>query len=112
MKIIFDILTDPFTLPINPFWEYLILTVIGLIAFFVGWDVSPGGVFGSIIHWIVRFVAFLVIWAITYGLIVLFQWLFSNLIHVLIITIVVLCIAIVIAILARKKRFPKRRNHD
>lgn len=58
-KLIFELLTDPLGLPINDLWEYLILLIIGAISFSVGWEVSPGGRFGSIIHWCVRLIAFL-----------------------------------------------------
>lgn len=66
-KLIFELLTDPLGLPINALWEYFILLIIGAISFSVGWEASPGGRFGSIIHWCVRLIAFFVLWAITYG---------------------------------------------
>ena len=77
-KLIFEILTDPLGLPINALWEYLILAIINVVAFKIGWDASPGGTWGSAIHWAVRLVAFVIIWAITYGIIALAKWLFAN----------------------------------
>lgn len=68
-SLIFDILTDPLGLPISPLWEYIILLVIGGIAFRIAWDASPGGFGGSTIHWIVRVIAFVAIWAVTYAVI-------------------------------------------
>lgn len=77
-SIIFNILTDPLGLPINALWEYIILTVIGGIAFSVGWEASPGGIFGAIIHWTVRLLAFFVLCAITYAAIAAVQWLIVH----------------------------------
>ena len=84
-SLIFDILTDPLGLPINDLWEFAILAVIGKIAFSIGWEASPGGIFGAIIHWIVRLLAFFALWAITYAVIVAVQWLIANWLMVLII---------------------------
>lgn len=69
LSFIFDRLTDPLGLPISPLWEYLILLVIGEIAFRIAWEASPGGLGGSIIHWIVRAITYIVIWAIVYAVI-------------------------------------------
>ena len=71
---IFERLTDPLTLPINPLWEYVILLIIGKIAFKIAWDASPGGFFGSTIHWSVRAIAMVAIWAVTYAVIVAGQF--------------------------------------
>ena len=68
-SILFDILTDPLGLPISPLWEYLLLLVISGIAFRIAWEASPGGFGGSTIHWIVRIIAFVAIWAVTYAVI-------------------------------------------
>lgn len=80
MKVIFsflfDRLTDPLGLPISPLWEYLILAVIGAVAFGIAWDASPGGEWGSEIHWGVRLIAFFALWAITYAAI----WLVKQII--------------------------------
>ena len=78
LSFLFDRLTDPLGLPIHPFWEYLILLAIGGIAYlvaysFVGDLYNNGsiqlGCTGSIIHWIIRFTVFLIIWAVTYFII-------------------------------------------
>lgn len=78
LKFLFGILTDPLGLPIDAIWEYLILAVIGAIAFLIAWNISPGGDFGSLIHWVVRLIAFVILWAIVYGIIALVQWIFAN----------------------------------
>lgn len=78
LKFLFGILTDPLGLPIDAIWEYLILAVIGAIAFLIAWNISPGEDFGSLIHWVVRLIAFVILWAIVYGIIALVQWIFAN----------------------------------
>lgn len=68
-KFLFDFFTNPLGLPIDWFWEYVILAVIGTISFAVGWAASDGGEFGSLEHWSVRLLVFVVLWAIVYGVI-------------------------------------------
>ncbi len=77
-RFIFDILTDPLGLPVNDLWEYGILSVIALVAFGVGWRVSSGGVFGSIMHWVARLLAFFVLWAVAYVLLAAVQWVIAH----------------------------------
>ena len=103
-KFLFDLLTDPFGLPIHPLWEYLILAVIGAIAFVIGWNISPGGKLGSLIHWGVRLIVFVVLWAIVYGIIALVQWIFANWVLVLCILGGVVVIGGIIAIIVLKKK--------
>ena len=66
-KLLFELLTSPLGLPIEWYYEYIIMFVIGKIAFSYGWEKSPGGPFGSIIHYFYRTIAFFVLWAIVYG---------------------------------------------
>lgn len=54
-KFIFEILTDPLGLPIEWYWEYLILAVIGVVAYAVAYrcvgDMYSGGMIdGSKCH--------------------------------------------------------------
>jgi CHASE2 domain-containing sensor protein len=77
-SLIFDLLTDPLTLPIHPIWEYVILLILGKIAFKIAWEASPGGFFGSTIHWFVRAVAMVAIWAVTYAVIVAGQFVIAH----------------------------------
>ena len=73
-RFMFSLLTDPLGLPIHALWEYGILSAIGAVAFVVGWQVSPGGDFGAVIHWGARLLTFLVLWAVAYALIAIVQW--------------------------------------
>ena len=104
LKFLFGILTDPLGLPIDAIWQYLILTVIGAIAFGISWEASPGGRVGSLIHWVVRLIAFVVLWAIVYGIIALVQWIFANWVLILCILGGVVVIGGIIAIIVLKKK--------
>lgn len=106
-KFIFEIITDPLGLPISVIWEYIILLVINEIAFQIAWKTSPGGRFGSEIHWAVRIPTFIILWAIIYGLIFLLKWIFLNRIIVLSIAGGIILMAgilkIIILIIKKKK---------
>ena len=103
LKFLFAVLTDPLGLPIDAIWEYLILAVIGAIAFVIAWNISPGGDFGSLIHWVVRLIAFVILWAVVYGIIALVQWIFANWILILCILGGVVVIGGIIAIIALRE---------
>lgn len=84
---IFDRLTDPLGLPISALYEYVILLVIGGIAYAIAFSavgdmydsgsISSSGA-GSLFHWLIRLVVFVVIWAITYGVITLVKWITAH----------------------------------
>ena len=105
-KLVFELLTDPLGLPINALWEYLVLLIIGAISFSVGWEVSPGGRFGSVIHWCVRLIAFFVLWAITYGAISAFQWFIAH--WVVCIAVLLGIFTIIIAVILIRKRLSQK----
>lgn len=76
---IFDRLTDPLGLPLEAWKEWLILLIIGAIAYRIALSVvgdmySAGDIStktgGSFFHWLIRAIVFVVMWAVTYGVIV------------------------------------------
>ena len=84
---IFDMFTDPLTLPIDPLYEWIILGVIGIIAYAASFRIvgdmydseSIGGSFlGSLFHWIIRFLIFVPVWFVVYWVIVIVQWIISH----------------------------------
>lgn len=105
-KLVFELLTDPLGLPINALWEYLILLIIGAISFSVGWEVSPGGRFGSLIHWGARLIAFFTLWAITYGVISAFQWIIAH--WLMCVAVLVGITVVIIAVILIRKSFPEK----
>lgn len=84
---IFDMFTDPLTLPIEPLYEWIILGVIGIIAYIASFrivgDMYDGGAIsgsflGSLFHWIIRLLIFVPVWFVVYWAIVIGQWIISN----------------------------------
>ncbi len=77
-RFIFDLATEPLGLPIDWYYEWIILGVIGYIAYLIAYDkveslyygdFISGRAAGSFFHWIIRTIYFIVMWAITYGVI-------------------------------------------
>lgn len=108
-KLLFELLTAELTLPIEPLHEYIIMAIIGAIAFSVGWDVSPGGNLGSLIHWAVRLVVFVVLWFVTGIVLLIAQWAINN--WVLVVSVVAIILASIAAFfiirLLRKKKIAR-----
>jgi hypothetical protein len=77
-KFVFDLATEPLGLPIEWYYEWIILGVIEYIAYLIAYDkvgslyrgdFISGRTAGSFFHWIIRTIYFIVMWAITYGVI-------------------------------------------
>lgn len=84
---IFDHLTDPLTLPIDPLYEWALLGFIGLIAYATSFRIVgdmyrsgliDGSFLGSLFHWIIRFLIFVALWFVVYWTIVIGQWIIAN----------------------------------
>ena len=115
-KFIFEILTDPLGLPIEWYWEYLILAVIGVVVYAVAYrcvgdmysdGMIDGSTSGYFFHWLIRLILFVALWAVTYGIIAAVKWLTDNWVLVLSIlggVVAAVGIAAVIAIIVRKQK--------
>lgn len=66
-KLILDFLTEPLGLPIEWYWEYAILAVVGFIAYIIAYrcvgklyysGVINGRGIGSFLHWLIRLIFF------------------------------------------------------
>ena len=80
---IFDKLTDPLGLPIAVWKEWLILLILGELAYIIAFRVvgdmyDSGDIFtrigGSFFHWIIRLIVFVAMWAITSGAICAYRF--------------------------------------
>jgi hypothetical protein len=78
LKLLFTLLTDPLGLPIEPLWEYVILLIVGEIVHEIAWNISPGGDLGSPIYWVTKLLAFVLIWAALYAIIVAVQFVIAH----------------------------------
>lgn len=86
-KFMFERLTDPLGLPLNPLYEYAILGVIGLIAYAIAYrkvgNMYHGGLIdsrtsGSFFHWLIRLFLFVVMWLAIYGVIQGYYFVTAN----------------------------------
>ena len=115
-RFIFEILTDPLGLPIEWYWEYLILAVIGAAAYAVAYrcvgDMYSGGMIdgstsGYFFHWLIRLILFVALLAVTYGIIAAVKWLTDNWVLVLSIlgsVVAVVGIVAIAAIIVRRRK--------
>ena len=87
MSFLFGIFTDPLGLPIEPWQEWIILLVIGFIAGRVAFrsvgdlydsGMINGGAVGSVMHWVIRLGIFVLIWAVTYGVIAIGKFIIAH----------------------------------
>ena len=86
-KPIYEFLISPLGLPIEGYYEYLILAIIDFIAYklafskvgdLYGSGIISGSSSGSFLHWIIRAFFFIVMWAVTYGVIWLGKFVIAN----------------------------------
>lgn len=104
LKVLYEILVNPLGLPINPIWEYLIILLVGEIAHELAFWNSPGGRFGSLIYWVLKFLFFVAAWAILYGIISAVKFAISNWIWFIIGGIVLLIVSIILIIIFKKRQ--------
>lgn len=82
LKTIFTFLTEPLGLPIEWYYEWGILAILGFAAYVIAYglvgslyvnDDIYGIVSGKVMHWTIRSVIFAILWAIMYGIIFLIK---------------------------------------
>lgn len=114
-KFIFDLATEPLGLPIDWYYGWIILGVIGYIAYLIAYDkvgslyhgdFISGRAAGSFFHWIIRTIYFIVMWAITYGVIWTGKFVMAHKIQVAI----GICSIVVVAIAVKIFIWIKERN--
>jgi len=110
---IFDLATEPLGLPIEWYYEWLILGVIGIIAYSFAYDkvgclyhshMISGRMSGSFFHWIIRALCFIGLWAVTYGVIWIGKFVMDNKVLVGSIAGIILLIIIAVKILLWNRR--------
>lgn len=78
MSELFNFLTFLLGLPIDTFWSYVIMLIVGVAAYKIAYYAVgkmygngeiQGKSEGSAWHWIIRILVFVVIWAVLYGVI-------------------------------------------
>lgn len=110
-KLIFELLINPLGLPIEWYYEYGIMCVIGFLAYKLAFN-NVGGMYrsgllsgrtsGSFFHWLIRLIYFFVLWVVTYGFIYIGKILYAHRKLVLICTINVILVVLLIIFLIKK----------
>jgi hypothetical protein len=115
-KLFFELLTEPLGLPIELYYQYIILAIIGVISYGIAYskvgDMYQGGfidgrTLGSFFHWLIRLIIFAVLWAITYGVIWLGKIIIANWQVVLIGLVIVVALTFSIIFVVKKYRKSK-----
>lgn len=69
MKQLYEMLTYPLSIIEDPFWDFVLMTIIGSLAFIVAWnfvgEIGIRGKAGSILHWTVRIIVMFLLCFIT-----------------------------------------------
>lgn len=110
LKILFQYLTDSYALLENPVDNYIIMGVVGFIAFLiaysiVGWFygehlISSSGA-GSVLHWIIRLIVFLALYYVIATLLRVYKWIIELPVYIWWIALAVV-ITIVVGVLTIK----------
>ena len=86
LKLLFEWLVDPLGLPINPMYEYLIMLVVGELAYQFAYD-KTGALSHkeymnsgqkSIIHWCIRLIFYFSVWALLRIIIIVYGFVLDN----------------------------------
>ena len=121
MSSLFNFLTYPLGLPIDTFYSYLIMLVIGEIAYSIAYssvgklytkNIIQGSFDGSICHWLIRFPVYIIIWAVLYGLISLCKFIYDNWKIVLLVSCFVVATVIIFAITVLVKKKIRERKAE
>lgn len=83
MKFLFEYLTDSFSLLENPLDDYVVMAIIGVIAYAIAYslvgklyscDLIDGRGAGHFLHWIIRLIVFVVIFYVAATAIRVYSW--------------------------------------
>lgn len=83
MKLLFNYLTNSFFILENPIYNYVIMGIIGVIAFKVAYSVVgdlyrigiiEGCESGHVLHWLIRLVVFVIIFYIFATVVRIYKW--------------------------------------
>ena len=112
LKPIFEIITGEYTLFNNVLYNYIAMTIVGIIAFKIAWDfvhrlydwgIISGSNSGSFIHWSVRTIAFIVVFYIFSLIIWLTKFIYTYRFVILIVLGIVTLFIIIFKIIKNRK---------
>lgn len=111
-KFIFDIITDPLRLPVKWYYEWIILAIIDMATYNLAYervgrlyclDFISGKMEGSFLHWVIRSFYFVIIWAVTYGVFFMGQFVISHKVECGIGIAIIILVAIIVKFTMCKK---------
>ncbi len=110
LKILFDILKEPLGLPLNIVEEYIVLAIMGEAAYQLAYEktgkwgrgFTPGE--KSIMHWVIRAVYYVGMWAVLRVFIALYDFVVNNKILSLVIAFITAFIIVGIIVYVKYKR--------
>ncbi len=86
-KFIYELATDPLGLPVEWYYEWIVLGTIAFIAYKKAYsdvgvlyrgDFISGSIIGSLCHWMIRIIYFVSMWTIIYGVILIGKFVLSH----------------------------------
>jgi magnesium-transporting ATPase (P-type) len=122
LKPIFEMVTGELMFSDDIICNYIVMGIIGLIAFglswrFVGWlkdkDIIRGGRISSAIHWIVRFICVVVLFVVFSWVVVIVRFIINIPFYVWIIILGAIVLVILIMAIAKiRKKKNKRKKSE
>ncbi|MDE6141507.1 MAG: hypothetical protein K2G03_02785 [Bacilli bacterium] len=98
-KMIFQLLISPLTISDNYFVNYVLISLVGFIADIVAFksvgDIGVRGEIGSLLHWMIRLVVFMVLWFVCCVTIIIARFIIKHVTFLLILTISVTLIVLI-----------------
>lgn len=120
MSFLFDRLTDPLALPLPVLEQYAVLAAIGFLAYVIAYQ-RVGSMYrrhsvdtrlaGSILHWLIRLIVFVAIWAVTYIAIIAGRFVLAHWVPILATVCILLGLGVLIWLFFRK-RTENARNEE
>lgn len=113
LKPIFEIITGKYVLFDNIIYNYIIMTIIGIISFKIAWncvkklynyDIISGNNIGSIIHWSIRLITFLVIFYFCSILIWITKFVYAYRYMIFICVAIIIVITIIVKLIKKHKK--------
>lgn len=113
MKKLYELLVYPLSVIDDPFWDFILMSIIGIIAFATAWqfvgEIGIRGKFGSVVHWTIRFIVMAILCFVTTLAIKLYFFVTSIPIYMwIIISIIIACIISII--IYYNKKFILEKN--
>ena len=119
-QFIFDLISEPLGLPMEWYYEWIILAAIEGIAYRVAYDKVgslyrgkhiSGSVLGSLVHWLIRTVYFVFMWAVIYAVIWILKFIRAHIAEITIgLGIAVICVIIIKIAIWNNRRNKLNRN--